>query len=429
MIGTELIIYSLKNLWNRKMRSFLTIFSILIGIATIFLFISFGLGLFNYVDELTSGSSADKLLIQPRGFGAPGLDPTFAFSEEEIEIVRKTPGVKEASGAKMRVANVENHEENKFTFIMGYDPDEPLILDMFDVEIDNGRNLKSGDVGKAVFGYNYQIDGRIFEKGMKVGDKVEIQGVEIKAVGFFESIGSPPDDAQIYFDEDFMDELFPGEVVNYGMIVARVDIDKLDKTAEKIEEELRDYRDQEEGKEDFYVQSFAALVESFSSALDIIIGFIIFIAFVSVIVSAVNTANTMITSVLERVKEIGVMKAIGAKNSEIFNIFLFESFFLGFVAGLLGSFVGWVLASGIGSVLNSLGWGFLTPAYSGATAVLFDFLRKFGLSFLPELPVGFFRGDLFLFCLVFASITGAISGAFPARQASKTVVVDALRYE
>ncbi len=126
------------------------------------------------------------------------------------------------------------------------------------------------------------------------------------------------------------------------------------------------------------------------------------IAFISVIVSAVNTANTMITSVLERFKEIGVLKSIGARNSEIFKIFLFESGFLGFVAGVIGVTLGW-LATDLGAgILDNLGYGFLSPHYSWV---------------------------LFVGLIAFATFTGAISGMIPAWRASKINAVDALRYE
>jgi hypothetical protein len=75
----ENIKYSLRNLNQRKTRSAFTIISILVGITTIFIFVSFGLGLYNYIGELSSASSADKVLIQPKGFG--GLDAAFSFSE------------------------------------------------------------------------------------------------------------------------------------------------------------------------------------------------------------------------------------------------------------------------------------------------------------------------------------------------------------
>ncbi|MBT7238083.1 ABC transporter permease, partial [Candidatus Woesearchaeota archaeon] len=140
----------------------------------------------------------------------------------------------------------------------------------------------------------------------------------------------------------------------------------------------------------------------FSGALNIVIGFVILIALISVLVSTINTANTMITSVLERYKEIGILKAVGAKNREIFDIFLFESSFLGIIAGILGCILGWGISSIGGLILNNLGWSFLQPNFSIY---------------------------LFVGLIAFAGITGAISGALPARRAAKTNTVDALRSE
>ena len=96
------------------------------------------------------------------------------------------------------------------------------------------------------------------------------------------------------------------------------------------------------------------------------------------------------------------MKAIGARNSEITSIFLFESAFLGFVAGVLGVILGFAFTSLAKVILVSLGWSFLSPLYS----------------------VGLFAG-----CILFATVTGAISGIVPAIKASKINTVDALRYE
>ena len=205
----------------------------------------------------------------------------------------------------------------------------------------------------------------------------------------------------MYVSNEYYEELYPNST-SYGQIIAVADISKLDKVVENVEKSLRKSRNIEEGKEDFFVQSFDDMMESFSGALNIIIGFVILIALISVLVSAVNTANTMITSVLERYKEIGILKAIGARNSEIFGIFLFESSFLGLVAGGLGVFLGWGISSVAGAILTELGWGFLSPYFS---------------------PLMF--GGLILF----AVLTGAISGVIPAVRAAKTNTVDALRYE
>ncbi len=400
MLSEELIKYSLKNLWSRKGRSFLTILSIFVGIATIFIFISFGLGLYFYVQEFTTGSSVDKVLVQAKGIGA--FDDTFKLTEGDLDEVEKTLGVYEATGSYLKVAQVKKKAKSVYAFIMSYDPDVPIMMESFDVEVEKGRWLKASDSGKVILGYNYMIADRIFAKPYDVGDKIEIQGINMEVIGFLEEIGNPSDDSQIYTNEDYFLEIYPGETLSYGMMIARVDIDNIDRIIERIEKNLRKYRGLEEGKEDFYVQSFKDLIETFAVVLNGVVGFIILIALISVLVSAINTANTMITSVLERTKEIGVMKAIGATNSEVFNIFLFESLFLGTVAGILGVLFGWFLAYIGGAILNDMGWGFLSP---------------------------YFSWQLFVGCVAFAAITGGVSGALPSRNASKTNVVDALRYE
>ncbi|MDP2947473.1 MAG: FtsX-like permease family protein [Nanoarchaeota archaeon] len=405
MAGIETIRYSLRNLMHRKARSFLTVLSIFIGIATIFIFISFGLGLFGYINDMLMGSSANKIIVQGKGFAAPGLDASFKLDDGDLRAVENSLGVVEASGVYFKVAEVEFADEKKYAFVTGYDPKKPIIMDVFNVDIDEGRELNDGDNNKVVLGYNYLIKDRIFPRAVRLNDKVLIQGIEMRVAGFYDELGNPQDDANIYVVDDAIDEIYPGEN-SYGWIIAEVDPNKINWTIENIEKELRKSRDQERGREDFFVQSFQDMIASYTSILNIIIGFVVLIALISVVVSAINTANTMITSVIERTREIGVIKAIGARNREIFGIFLFESAFLGFIAGIIGVLLGWALVSLGGYILNVLGWGFLTPRYS----FLFPY-------------------DIFIYCILFAIVTGAISGAIPARSASKTNVVDALRYE
>lgn len=404
MINIETILYSLRNLEKRKGRSALTVFSVLIGITTIFIFISFGYGLYNYTNELATGSSADKIMVQPASaMGSASVgDDTFKLDDGDVDAIESATGVYEATGVYIKSAEVKFGKETAYTLVIGYDPKNPMVMDLSDIEIFSGRMLTSSDSSHVILGYNYQIPDKIFSKAVGLNDNVEINGKKMKVVGFFDSVGSPPDDAQVYIANDYVDVLYADENNSYGWIVGRVDTTNIDLVVDNIEKKLRKHRNLEEGKEDFFVQSFNDLLESFSSVLNIIVGFIVLIALISVLVSAINTANTMITSVLERYKEIGVLKAIGAKNSEIFGIFLFESSFLGLVAGGLGVLLGWGLTSLAGKVLENLGWGFLAPYYSK---------------------------ELFIGCILFAVITGAISGVIPAVRASKINTVDALRYE
>ena len=400
MIGKDSIIYSLRNLNKRKGRSFLTVFSILVGIATIFIFISFGLGLYNYTNSFTTGSSANKLLITAKGVGIPGMSDTVILNDTDLKVVQRSAGVEKASGVYYGAAKLEKGGQVKYGYLVSYDPKDPILRQVFGIGIANGRDLQKGDTG-AVLGYNYMLNDKIFNKALNVNDLVTLNGHRIKVLGFMASVGNPQDDSNVYITNNRFLKIYPNKTT-YAEIVAQVDINKLNWTINNIDRNLRHSRDLAKGKEDFFVQSFEDMVKSYSGALNIIVGFIVLIALISVLVSVVNTANTMITSVLERYKEIGVLKSIGARNSEILGIFLFESSFLGLIAGGLGVLLGWGLSALAGNILTSSGYGFLQPSF-------------------PPL--------LFGGLIVFSVLTGAISGVFPAIRASKINAVDALRYE
>lgn len=400
MISKENIDYSLKNIWHRKNRSFLTILSIFIGITTIFIFVSFGWGLYDYVDSFVSGTAVDKIAIQPKGT-TPGLDDTFSFTESDLRAVKATSGVYDAVGGYMGVAEVEKGDVKKYVFYVGHDHKTEIFNELVSVKILKGRDILNGENNKVVLGYNYLIPNKIFPRALSLNEKILINEQEFRIVGFYSELGNPQDDSQIYLTDEGVRIIAPNKT-NYNMIVARADISIIDEVVKNIERSLRNSRNEDEGKETFYAASFTDLIASYASALNIVIGFVILIALISVLVSAVNTANTMITSVLERTKEIGIIKAIGARNREILSIFLFESAFLGFVAGIIGVILGWGLTYVGGVALDNLGWGFLSPHYSTT---------------------------LFVGCILFATITGAISGVAPAINASKIKIVDALRYE
>jgi len=403
IISQELMLYSLRGIIHKKTRSILTIISIMIGIISIFVLISFGIGLYNYVGDFSSTSSANKITIQPKGFGGMGFQEQPAFSESDFRAVENTPGVYTAITLDYSAAEIIQDQIKKYAFVIGYDPSKPfMLMDISGIKLFKGRELKPGDNGKVVLGYNYLIKDKIMPKPYDINSKIEIQGQELRVVGFYGPIGNPQDDSQIYMTQDFFKELYPNRSEGYNWIFAEVDITRLDSVVNDIEKALRNSRDVKEGKEDFVVQSFDDLLATYSNVLNGIAGFVILIALISVVVSAINTSNTMITSVLERTREIGVMKSVGAVNSEIIKIFLFESGFLGLVAGIIGVGIGFAITFTLEQIINSAGWSFISPAY----------------------PWTLFAG-----CVAFATLTGALSGLIPAINASKINPVKALRYE
>ena len=97
MVKLELIEYVIESIKTRKARSFLTMLSIFLGITTIFIFVSFGLGLYSYTQGIVTGSSANKIIIQPKG-GVFGNAGTFKLDDNDLKAIEKSAGVIKATG-------------------------------------------------------------------------------------------------------------------------------------------------------------------------------------------------------------------------------------------------------------------------------------------------------------------------------------------
>jgi putative ABC transport system permease protein len=199
------------------------------------------------------------------------------------------------------------------------------------------------------------------------------------------------------------EQLYPDKKDKYSMVMASTDPNlKTKDVADKVTEKLRKFKGQEKGKESFFVQTFEDAIATFETIMNIINGVLVLIALVSVVVASVNIMNTMYTSVLERTKEIGLMKAIGARNKDILFIFLLEAGVIGMMGGIVGVILGYLVASTGGAIAAAAGYALLKPIFP------------------PALIIG---------CIIFAFCVGAASGIMPALRASKLKPVDALRYE
>ena len=162
-----------------------------------------------------------------------------------------------------------------------------------------------------------------------------------------------------------------------------------------------DDRNLREGEEDFSIQTPQQSIKTVNTVLDSVNIVIAGIAGISLLVGAIGITNTMYTSVLERKKEIGIMKSVGAKNSDIITLFLAESALLGLIGGIIGVIIGLSLAfAAAGAASSALG----------------------GLDFKISLNFPFL-----IFAALFSVVIGGISGVFPAIQASKLNPVEALR--
>jgi len=302
-----LLKYSLGSMRKRKLRSSLTVLSVLIGITAITALISFGLGISSYVEEISQQMGNDKLIVQPRGFGfgGPTLDSNVKLDKRDVEVVEGVHGVKEATGVYFVSGEVEFHDQIKYAYVAGsdYKDHEELLAEVYNLEVLEGRTLTGREKNKAVLGYNYKVKDKIFDRPVKLRDTITVNDVELKVAGFYEEVGNPIDDANIYINDDAAEELFGA--TDFQFILVRSDPGRNPTTlVESIRKDLRRHRNQKVGNEDFFVQTFEQVIATFTAVLGVVSAVVILIAFISILVAAVNIMNTMYAAILERTKEL-----------------------------------------------------------------------------------------------------------------------------
>lgn len=392
---------------HRRLRSWLTMLGIFIGVAGVVSLVALGNGLQDAVEKEAEKLGFNRIMVQPAGaaFGPlSGGISNVKLTASDIKAVRKAAGAQYVGGLIARNANVRYKEETKSVNVFFHETDRETLdaidgANLFDV--DGGRNFRHGDVQKVILGWS--VANELFDRAVETGSTIEIFGEPFEVIGIQKKTGAHPYDggARMVLDgaEAFID--FSGE---YTLIIAiahpQTDVEEV---AGNIKKRLRKSRDVDEGEEDFSVQTSKQLLDTVFAVFAIIQAVVVGIAAISLLVGAIGITNTMYTAVLERTKEIGVMKAIGAKNADIAMIFLFESGMLGLAGGIIG-------------VL--LGMGVAQLIAMGARMVLGSDLFQTGVS--PEFLIGM---------LAFTFVLGSISGTLPAIQASRLAPVDALRHE
>ncbi|MCX6767363.1 MAG: ABC transporter permease [Candidatus Micrarchaeota archaeon] len=408
-MNAEYLRLAFTHLRHRPTRTLLTMIGIFIGIASVVALVSLGQGLQNAIEDQFKSLGANKIMVMPGG-GGMGVMGMFTSSvemtEEDLETVKRTQGIKMAVGMITKTGILEFGDEKKGTFVIGLPVDEDgrkLVEGMTSIKVAHGRLGREGDRYKMVVGYSLaRTENSFFKKPVKVGDRIGLLGRNFDVVGTLETIGNPADDSQVYIPIETAKEVFNTE--EYIIIYAE-SREGLDTTnvAEAVSEELRRRHGVKEGEEDFSVQTIEQLKSSSLNILLIVQAIVLTIAAVSLVVGGVGIMNTMYTAVLERTREIGIMKAIGATNEDIMWIFLVESGLLGMVGGLIGVTLGAAVSKGVEAV---------------AVQALQTTLLQVWLP--PELIVG---------TLMFSFAIGAVSGVLPARQAAMLKPVEALRYE
>ncbi len=401
----DYFLLSFKNLKQRGLRSWLTVLGIFIGIAAVVSLISLGAGLQEAITGQLGSLSIDILTVQNKGagFGPPGSTVIEKLNDHDIELLKNIRGVDKVISRLIRVGSLEYNEISGFGFATNIPEEKELrnfIYDSFDLEAEVGRLLETGDKSKILLGNNF-LETEDFGKKFYVGKKVKINGKDFEIVGILKSSGNIQMNGIVFMTDEGIRDLFDIEKEHDLIVVQVKDKDRIEEVANEIERKLRNDRNEKIEEESFTVESPIQTLNSVNTILNIINLIVVGIAAISLLVGGIGIANTMYTSVIERTKEIGVMKAIGAQNKDILMIFLIESGLLGLVGGIVGAVIGLGGAIALSSLVNNALGGEL-----------------FAVSISYPLLLG---------AIGFSFFTGIISGILPAFQASKLNVIDALR--
>jgi putative ABC transport system permease protein len=393
-----------KNLSQRRLRSWLTMIGIFIGIASVVSLIGLGQGLRIAITSQFDFLGTDILSVQASGntFGPPSSSVPNALSDDLVDKIEKINGVEASYNRYIASGKLEFNDKQVIglaaSIPMG--EDRKLFEKMLNLKTQSGRMLKQEDNKRLVLGSSFSDDS-IFGKSVNAGDKVLLNDVKFEVIGVLEKKGNFMIDGSVLLNENTLLDL-TGDDGTTDIIAVKVKDEKnIDKVKFDIEKFLRKERDVKIGEEDFAVTSPQAMLEALDSVLIGVNIFVFIIAAISLLVGGIGIMNTMYTAVLERTNEIGIMKAIGATNSSIFLLFFIESGFLGLVGGIIGILLGVLLAYGMSAI--------------GRIALGSDLIQA-------SVPMSLIIGSL-----CFSFILGTFFGVIPAYQASKLQPVEALR--
>ncbi len=404
----------LNMLLHSKLRSWLTIIGIVIGIGSVVGILSLGDAMEEQVQSRLAEMDLTLITISPGytkassnmpgpgGGGSSGTTTDVELTDDDIDSLQGLDGIEYIAGQISGSESVIYAAQNATLTITGVDPQ--VWQYMTTLETDSGRLLEPSDKYVAVIGSG--IASGVYDQDIGVNQVITINGKSVRVVGILTEEGQGdrslymPIDAAVNLIDDAEDDVFD------TITVKAKSEDLVDGLMEDIEDRLMTSRHIiREDDRDFSVSASKSMAESVTEMTSSMTLFLGAIAAVSLLVGAVGIANTMFTSVLEKTKEIGTMKAIGAKNRDILMIFLFNSAMVGLVGGVLGV----ILGAFVSTLFPYLGVTLMRGGESSS-----------GISLAP---------DLMAFGLALAIVIGVASGVVPAYRASKLKPVDALRYE
>jgi len=388
---------ALEDFKRNKTRTFLASLGILIGVLSVVMLISLGIGLKNYISGQFEGLGTNLIIIFPgsglsqgvSNFGS-GFAGGAEFDERDLASLRRVSEAEYIVPAYLKSGLVETGNEEEFGYVMGTNEESFVVMGMEPLA---GEFLSKSDIqGRSknvVMGY--EIAKKLFSDPTDaVGKTVRFDGQRFRVIGVAEKENdSQADNSIIMSYKTTFGSINPKKTF-FSIYVGVNDDNKVEQAKEDIKNVLLDRYEED----DFSVSDQSELLDVVNQIFNVLNGVLVAIGSISLVVGGIGIMNIMYANVTERTKEIGIRRAIGATQRDIMYQFLTESVMLSGFGGVMAL----VLAAVIVFLVNPY-----FPIALNFTAIIL----AFGIS----------------------TFIGVFFGVFPARRAASLTPIEAIRYE
>ena len=387
-----------------KGRSFLTMLGVTVGVAAVILLVSFGEGLRSDVGSELRGLGSNLIILhagkeETRGGGGPGqrrMKPSKPIQLTDLRILKEhCPAIADGTAEIARPSEAKRGSRSRDLQVEGVGANYDKVRDLH-AQIGSFIRAEHVESGQRVAVIGVTVRKELFPGESALGGTLRVGGARFRVIGILEAKGSSmgnDEDNRIIIPVTAAQQLFATDDVDMLFLTATSE-DEIGAAKNQI---TRIMKARHRGEEDFTVVDQADILKIVNKVLGIATAAVGGIGGISLFVGGIGIMNIMLVSVTERIREIGVRKAIGAREGDILRQFLIEATTLSVMGGAIGIGLGWV-----GSTILKAVWKQL-PTHVSLLAVAIAF--------------------------AFSAAVGIFSGAYPAYRASKLDPIVALRHE